>query len=517
MKTTPLPLLLSLLAIAKAAPPDAPGSLPVFTPSKAGWLNETLRADDPAWKRWNLGAFYWSRYEIKENGGFTAVGSVADFRTDVDNDNSYLLQRLILRGGYTGDHFEIFTQARHSSATGDDRSSSGNGVLRVDTNGVVSASGPLGSGSSPESDGPIDLHQAWLRLGNPSESPLTLQVGRQEIILGEHRIVGPLPWNNIQRQWDAVRLRWEKPSFALDAWSSMLVLPRDNAFNAPNPDELFSGLRLTTPAIPRLWSEFYLLSRNVGRDANAGDNAFIPAPFRPPEAQDIYTAGIYVRNSTNDWRNLDFGAQLYVQAGNFADFRELGGAGPRREHRAWATILALGHTWRESAFKPRLGVEYTHASGDNDPNDTDHNTFVHLYPTGHLFYGWADFVSLQNLHNLRLQSSARITPRLKVQLEGHLNWLATTRDNFYNVAGLPRGGMNLQPATELGTGYGIHPEAGSFVGSELDLALTWNVTRHITVETAWCHFFTGAYIQDSLRRSGSQDADYVYVQTQWNF
>ena len=100
MKTAPL--LLSLLAIANAAQPDAPKESPVFTISKAGWLNETLRADDTAWKRWDLGAFYWSRYEIKENGGFTAAGSAADFRTGVDNDNSYLLQRLILRGGYTG-------------------------------------------------------------------------------------------------------------------------------------------------------------------------------------------------------------------------------------------------------------------------------------------------------------------------------------------------------------------------------------------------------------------------------
>lgn len=525
MKACLTPLLCSLVAVAHAAesgPTHQPSPTPspataTFAPSKVGWVNETLRAQDPAWKRWNLGAFYWSRYEIKENGGFTGSGSAADFRKDVDNDNSYLLQRLILRAGYTGDNFEVFAQARHSSATGDDRSSSGNGLLRVDTNGVVNASGPVGSGSSPESDGPIDLHQAWIRLGNPSHSPLSLQVGRQEIILGEHRIVGTLPWNNIQRQWDAARVAWHQDAFTIDAWSSMLVLPRDNAFNESNPDEIFSGLRLTTPVLPKLWSEFYLLGRNVGRDANAGDKGLTPAPFRPPEAQDIYTAGFYLKNSTNDWKHLDFGAQLYVQAGNFADFREAGGTGPRREHRAWATILALGYTWRETTFTPRLGIEYAHASGDNDPTDGDHNTFVHLYPTGHPYYGLADFVSLQNLHNIRLQSSAMLTPRLKVALEGQLNWLATTRDNFYNVAGLPRGGMNSQPVAERGTGYSINPDAGSFVGSEIDLVLSWNVTRHISFETAWCHFFTGSYVQDSLRRSGSQDADYVYIQTQWNF
>ena len=145
MKACLTPLLCSLVAAAHAAesgPTHQPSPTPspttaTFAPSKVGWVNETLRAQDPAWKRWNLGAFYWSRYEIKENGGFTGSGSAADFRKDVDNDNSYLLQRLILRAGYTGDNFEVFAQARHSSATGDDRSSSGNGLLRVDTNGVV--------------------------------------------------------------------------------------------------------------------------------------------------------------------------------------------------------------------------------------------------------------------------------------------------------------------------------------------------------------------------------------------
>jgi len=522
---TPYAIALSAaLAAAHAADPSASSVVPAASaahatsaPSKVGWLNETLRAKDPSMSAWNFGAFSWTRYEIKENGGFSGAASAADFRTDIDNDNSYLLLKLLLRAAYTGDGFEVFIQGRHSSVTGDDRSSSGNGILRVATNGVVTASGPSGGGSSPESDGPIDLQQAYLILGKASVSPLSLKVGRQEIILGEHRLVGPLPWNNVQRQWDAARLRWQEPSFSIDAWSSMLVMPRDNAFNSSNPDEIFSGLQLTTKAIPTLWSEFYLLSRNVGRDANSGDKGLTPAPFRPPEAQDLYTAGIYLKNSTNDWTRLDFGAQAYYQFGNFADAREAGGNGPRREHRAWATVISSGYTWKEASFSPRLGMEYAYATGDSNPVDGKHGTFVHLYPTGHPFYGYADYLSLQNLHNLRLRSSAAITPRLKLQLEGQFNWLATTHDNFYNVAGLPRGGMGEQPTAERGTGYGINPDAGSYVGTEIDLLASWQVTRFIALEAAWCHFFTGRYIRDSLARSGSQDGDYVYVQTQWNF
>ena len=301
---------------------------------------------------WNLGALYWSRYEIKENGGFVGPGSLADFRTDTDNDNSYLLQRVLLRGGDTGKWFEVVVQGRSSTATGDDRSSTANGVsISNNINGVsipAYPARPAGGGSSPESDGPLDLHQAYVFLGNHKEFPVSLKLGRQELSLGEQRVVGPLAWNNVQRQWDAAKVRWQNPMFTLEGWSSMVAMPEDNRFNKPNNDELFSGLQLTTKKIPKAWSKFYLLSRNVGRGGNDGSRGLVAPPFRPPEAQDIYTVGTYIKNSTNDWANVDWGFQGYYQFGNFADFREAGGSGPRRDHSAWAAIVSGGYTWKES-------------------------------------------------------------------------------------------------------------------------------------------------------------------------
>jgi hypothetical protein len=216
-------------------------------------------------------------------------------------------------------------------------------------------------------DGPFDLQQAYVVIGNHKEFPVSVKVGRQEIILGEHRLVGPLPWNNIQRQWDAVRLRYQTSIGSFDAFGSYLVAPRDGHFNEWNEDEGFSGIQFTTKKIPKLWSEFYFLSRNVSKDATAGYLGTVPAPFRPPAAQDIYTVGTYLKNSTNDWQNVDFGLQAYYQFGNFRDFRNQGAFAVREDHRAYAVIGAAGYTWKESAFAPRLGFEYSHASGDNDP------------------------------------------------------------------------------------------------------------------------------------------------------
>jgi hypothetical protein len=43
------------------------------------------------------------------------------------------------------------------------------------------------------------------------------------------------------------------------------------------------------------------------------------------------------------------------------------------------------------------------------------------------------------------------------------------------------------------------------------------VNKYLVMEAAYCHAFAGDYIQDSLRRVGSQDADYVYIQAIVNF
>ena len=56
-----------------------------------------------------------------------------------------------------------------------------------------------------------------------------------------------------------------------------------------------------------------------------------------------------------------------------------------------------------------------------------------------------------------------------------------------------------------------------FVGTEIDLVGQWQLNKFTTLEAAYCHFFRGSYIEDSLAKSGSQDADYVYVQLQVQF
>lgn len=58
----------------------------------------------------------------------------------------------------------------------------------------------------------LDVHQAYFDLKTKlGEVPLKLRTGRQKLLFGTERLVGPLEWVNTARVWDGVRLTAGKP------------------------------------------------------------------------------------------------------------------------------------------------------------------------------------------------------------------------------------------------------------------------------------------------------------------
>jgi|KBSSwiStaDraftv2_1062776.scaffolds.fasta_scaffold40602_2 hypothetical protein len=477
-------------ATGQYAPPPPPKPFP-------GFINEALRKDDPYMAAWDFGGSVRLRYEVKERFGIAGVPGSVDFRDHgADVSNSYLLSRVRFRAGYTDKWWSVLAEGRSSAASGDDRFAATAPVPKV--------------GDGPESD-TIDLHQAYVTLGNHKEFPLSLKVGRQEMSYGEERIIGAFGWNNIGRVFDAAKLRWQNEWFGADFFSSRVVIPEDERFNVSNDYDWFSGFYATSTRLPKHTVDFYGLSRNASPQAAFAE----PSPQAPqPSARDIYTLGLRVKSAPGQLGAWDYTADLIGQLGNFRDTRA-GAPTSRLEHEAYAVILQGGYTFQETWATPRLGLEYAHGSGDNNPTDDKHQTFENLFPTNHKFYGYADFVSLQNIHDIRTIFQLKPHPQVSVAVEGHVFWLANTSDNFYTVAGAPRGGTGATP----GNGYGINPDYSSFVGSELDLVAGWAMTRFAQLESGYSHFFHGDYIAQSLSAAthGSRDADWVYVQLNLTF
>jgi hypothetical protein len=463
-------------AAALAADPAPKAAAPASSP---GLLNEYLRTQSPALNDWDIGGQVRGRFEAKSGFAVSGVPGAVDF-SDRTPDNSYWLSRERFHVGWKPvSWLNLFGEARDSHTWEDRRT------------------------PEPEED-VLDLHQAYIGLGDPKAFPLTLKVGRQELSYGDERLVGAFDWNNIGRVFDAAKLRFEKDQLWVDAFVGRVVIPRDDTFNTVNDYDWFSGVYASCRGVvPASEAQLYFLSRNVGAESGAAFSASPPTLVAPAGPRDIYTLGLRLKSLPGQLHGWDYGLEVAGQLGNFFDPT----LGERLDQEAFAAHVSGGYTFEQTAWKPRLGLEYNYSTGDSAPTDDRHQTFDNLFPTNHKFYGYMDFFSWQNIHNVRLAGSLKPCKGLTITLDAHAFWLADTSDYFYSVSGAPR---------RTG-GYGLRLGGDSFVGTELDIVATYQLARYGSAQAGYGHFFRDDYVKESLSAVGSQDADWFYAQLTFNF
>jgi len=471
-------------ANAQYTPPPPPAPFP-------GFINEYLLAPQGYTNHWDIGGVARERYVAYEGYSIAGKAGSVDFRDHgASVDNQYLLSRIRLHAGYSDDWWSACVEGQSSLAAGDHRAAYANSPVVAGTSKTP--------GYGPESD-ILNLHQAYFKVGNTNEFPLTLKAGRQELIYGEERLIGVSDWNNIARSFDAAKLRWQAAWGSVDAFTGLPVVPREDQFNLSNDQDWLSGIYATLTPVPKTILEGYLLARNASRSAISYDS---DPEFPQPTARDIYTVGGRLKSKPGELYNFDYTLEGAYQFGDFAPTA----TAARLNQSAYMLVSAAGYTFADVWAAPRLGVEFGYASG-SDGSGT-HGTFDTLYPSPHKFFGSMDLFSLQNLQDLGVNLTLKPSKRLSVVVMGNAFWLADTRDYLYTAAGTPR-------ATG---GYGIHPNYNPFVGTELTLVAGYAVTRFAQVEAGYGHLFSGDYIAESqAANGGARDADFVYLQTSFKF
>jgi len=100
---------------------------------------------------------------------------------------------------------------------------------------------------------------------------------------------------------------------------------------------------------------------------------------------------------------------------------------------------------------------YNLASGDSDRSDARHETFDNLFPLNHPYYGNMDLFALQNLENIELSVTRRLTERAEIFVSLNDFRLAEGQDAWYSAGLAP-----IRLAVD-----DINPH----VGQELDVTL----------------------------------------------
>ena len=333
-----------------------------------------------------------------------------------------------------------------------------------------------------EGDNQIDLFQAYLRIG---EKNLNLTIGRQLLSYGDERLIGAFEWNNLGRSFDAVKFHYNTDTWSIEAFTSSVVVPKRNVFdqsdlfdgNNTGRDQIFSGIYFSsTGLIPVQTTDLYALE--LHEDYPVGGTDFV-------------TLGTRMKADPKKLAGFDYETEMAAQTGKVKG----------KDLAAFAGHWGTGYNWLGSSWKPRLGLEYNYATGDSNPADGTVGTFQNLFPTNHPFYGTMDFFSWQNIHNPAVSFSVQPTEKLKVKLDYNFFWLADTHDAWYRANGV----------TQV---RAISPKASSYVGSELDLNLTWKITKNFSLGGGCGHFFDGKYAKAT---GASSDADFAYVQATLQF
>ena len=404
---------------------------------------------DENW-RLSLGGEFRFRLESETNKGFGATEPAQD---------AFQLYRFLVHADFKyRDVFRVFVQGAYMFD--EDRDLAPRGI--------------------DENDG--DLHQLffdWRMLG--ADRPLTLRVGRQELQYGNQRLVSPFEWGNIRRRFDGVKLFARGSRWDVDLWYAKPVVVQGDQRDRFDEDVDFYGAYATYKGIERHGLDLYLL---VLDDRG---NAINPNGRRGNRG--IYTVGTRLWGTTG---GFDYETELASQWGKWA--------GDNVE--AWSWTIDGGYTVDALACKPRIGVGFDWAGGDDNPFDGSVGTFNQLFPLGHAYFGFLDLVGRQNITALNVNLSAwPVANKVKAAMAFHTFWLTNQEDALYNAGG---GAVRRDP---LG-------DSGREVGHELDVTLAWKLCAHSNVLLGYSHFWDSSFI----RRTGrSENADLLYVQYGFKF
>ena len=471
----------------QAPPPVSPrpgsggGPPPPYTPVRwnedYGYLRDPARRTDPfdPLKYIPLGddpTFYLSlggqaryRYELFNNNNFGA---------GPQDDTGYHLTRLLLHADlHAGEHLRGFLQLK--SAMEDGR-----------------AGGPR-----PTDADEFDIQQGFVDLKLPAmflgddASALTLRGGRQEMIYGAQRLIGPLDWANVRRTFDGGKaiIAFSK-EHSLDLfWVRPVIFEREE-FNVADGETDFAGL-YDTLSLPKVFSGGNSKLELYGLYLNRREGSAFPTEGSQEEER--YTLG--TRFSATP-KPFDVDVELDYQFGNY-------GGG---DISAWAAAFEGGYTLADVPLTPRPFLGFDLASGDDDAGDGDLQTFNQLFPTGHPHLGYIDAIGRQNIMDLRggleltmLQDKPYVK-KATLRTEYHQFWRESDADAVYNA-----GGAVLRPPGAS--------DARS-IGGEIDFLLNWQIDRHLSAYFGYSHFFAGEFIEET---GPSGDIDFFYAAFQFTF
>jgi len=370
----------------------------------------------------------------------------------VQDGNGYYLQRYLAHADlHLGERLRVFGQLM---------------------SGIIS--GRTGGPRAVDKDR-LDFNQAFfdLRLWKKSDRRLTVRAGRQEIIFGSRRFFNYRERPNLRLSHDAVTGIFKTGKWDVRAFGSRPVTLSPGYFDYK------SGHAKT------VWG-LYGVRRKW--------------PLNFPANTDLYYLGLHNRSALYDqgsaeemrhaigtrlwgkWKKLDYNFEFMYQFGTF------GGGNIS----AYALASDTGYTVPlRGPGKIRFSLRADVYSGDDDPTDSDLNSFNPFFPRGK---------HISQLAASGLINQRDVHPRITVTLDKHWSfttstlfiWRDSLNDGIYSIgSGLLRTGQTSQ---------------ARYVGAQPELEAKYTFNRHLDLKGIFVYFRAGKFLKQA---SPGRDITYL--------
>lgn len=379
------------------------------------------------------------------------------FGSGIQDENGFDLFRLLAHAdAHFGSNFRVYLEF--------------NSGLLADRSG----------GPRPGDADDFDVQQAFADLTLPlnSSDSLTFRVGRQELIYGAQRLVGPNDWVNVRRTFEGGKATLAMPNDTLEMFLVRPVLIEKSRFNSGDDHTAFAGIYNVT-AFPDLLP-----------DAHAKLDTYLflldQSPTHATEVKvssDTFTLGIRPHATPGAW---DFDLEPDWQFGNVDDHAIC----------AYSIATEAGYTFRNVQTTPRAALGFDLASGSSNPG----HRFNQLFPPTYMYLGHLYLFGRENIIDLHPELTFHLTDDITLDMAQHFFWRQNTSDAIYNLS---NGVVRAGPASRART-----------IGNEFDIALTWQIQRHISAYAGYAHFFAGQFIKQT---GAHQDQDFAYASVTFTF
>jgi hypothetical protein len=300
----------------------------------------------------------------------------------------------------------------------------------------------------------FDLHQGYLQLVAPWRgSDVALRAGRQEIALGNERLVGAVNWSNTGRTFDGARVslapagangtdRWSVTAFAAVMEENGRRFGGAVPTAAPAPDHVVLGAYASRGAPAKPGADVTLLY-----DGGASYRSFADAHRTTADARVRAPLPLAFRLELEG--AVQTGAQSYVP---------VTGAPIVQSVRAWLAGARVGHAIGRGTATAGIDL----LSGDESPTDGRYSAFGTMFGTNHPFYGLLDVIGdpaattkERGLRDLFATAAHPVTSWLAPRAELHRFTLAAGAERRLGVEADLVAPIRLAAGTTLELGYAL--------------------------------------------------------------